>query len=87
MTEMFTFKLEQRLNDIEKCLLLHTNFFDQLYMIGYLNKCITVWKEFASFIYLAQMPALDINVLFITAGLQIWYPDLSLSQNSRLWLL
>ena len=42
MTEMFTFKLEQPLNDIEKCLLLHTNFLDQLYTIGFLNKYITV---------------------------------------------
>ena len=28
-------------------------------------------KEFASFIHLAQVPALDINVLFISADLQI----------------
>ena len=51
MTEIFTFKLEQPLNDIEKRLFLHPNFLDKLYMIGYLNKYITVLKEFASFVY------------------------------------
>ena len=86
-TEIFTFKLEQPVNDIEKRLFLHGNFLDKLYTIGYLNKYITVLKEFASFVYLAQMPALDIIVLFVSTDLQIWYPDLSLSQNGRLWLL
>ena len=78
------FKLEQPLNNIEKSLFLHPNFLDKLYTIGYLNKYITVLKDFASFVYLAQVPALDINVLFISADLQIRYPDLSLSQNGRL---
>ena len=87
MTEIFTFKLEQPLNDIEKRLFLHPNFLDKLYTIGYLNKYITVLKKFASFVYLAHVPAIDINVLFISADLQIWYLDLSLSQNGRLWLL
>ena len=71
MTEIFTFKLEQLLNDIEKRLFLHPIFLDKLYSIGYLNKYITVLKEFASFVYLAQVAALDINVLFISADLQI----------------
>ena len=31
----------------------------------------TVLKEFASFVYLAQVPVLDINALFIRADLQI----------------
>ena len=87
MTEIFTLKLEQPLNDIEKRLFLYPNFLDKLYMIGYLNKYITVLKEFASFVYLAQVPALGINVLVISADLQIWYPDLLLSQNGRPWLL
>ena len=36
-----------------------------------MNKYITVLKGFASFVYLAQMPALDINVLFISADHQV----------------
>ena len=71
MTEIFTFKLKQPLNDIEKRLFLHPVLLDNLYTIGYLNKYITVLKEFASFVYLAQVPALDINVLFISADLLI----------------
>ena len=53
MTEIFTFILEQPLNDIEKRLFLHPILLDNLYTIGYLNKYITVLKEFASFVYLA----------------------------------
>ena len=67
VTEIFTFKM-----DIEKKrLFLHPKFLDKLYTIGYLNKYITVLKEFAAFVYLAQVPALDINVLVICADLQI----------------
>ena len=71
MTEIFTFKLEQHVNGIGKRLFLHPNFLDNLYTIGNLNKYITVLKEFAYFVYLAQVPALDINALFISADLQI----------------
>ena len=49
---------------------LHPNFLDKLYTIGYL-KYIKFLKEFVSFVYLAQVKALDIDVLFISADRQI----------------
>ena len=53
----------------KKHLFLYPNFLDKLYTIEYLNKYIIVLKEFAAFVYLAQVPVLDITVLVISADL------------------